>query len=62
MRGLTCSLAAVDVTALCDDLLAATVVDSELLLNAVHAFSAAVLEEFDRRGAWKADGALSGAA
>src|SRR5687768_13957126 len=32
-----------------------------MVVNAAHALAAAVLEEFDRRGTWAADGALSGA-
>ena len=41
--------------------LAALVLDGERLLNSVHALSAVALEEFQRRGTWAADGALSAA-
>jgi hypothetical protein len=39
--------------------LATAVLDVERSLNVLHALSAVVLDEFDRDGAWAADGALS---
>src|SRR5215213_4569344 len=54
-------LAGVDVSVFGDDELAGLVVDVERLLNAVHALSAVALEEFERRGTWAGDGAVSAA-
>ena len=53
------SIGAIDVTAIDDDRLADLVIEAEKLLNAAHGLSAAALEEFQRRGSWAADGALS---
>ena len=54
-------VADIDVTACSDDEVALLVVEAERLLNAVHALSAVALEEFQRRGTWARDGALSAA-
>ena len=61
IEGLTSAIAALDVPSFDNDELARAVIRAEVLLNAVHAYSAVVLEEFERRGAWSADGSLSGA-
>lgn len=56
---LLASIAALDVHTLTDDELAGLVLDAERLLNAAHALSAVALDQFDRRGGWADDGALS---
>ena len=60
LKGLACSLAAVDVVLLSDDDLAVMVVEGEMLLNSTHSFSAVLLAEFERRRSWQSEGALSG--
>ena len=55
-------VASLDVDDLLDQQLAAAVLQTEQLLNAVHALSAALLERFEQCGGWAADGALSAAA
>ena len=58
---LSAFIAEIDVAVLGDDELARVIVDTERLVNAVHALSAVALEEFERRGAWAEEGASSGA-
>jgi Domain of unknown function (DUF222) len=52
----------IDVDHLAGDELAAMVLRTEQLRNAVHALSAVVLERFEQDGEWALDGALSAAA
>src|SRR6478609_7598871 len=56
------SISTFDATDLSGGELAATVLQTEQLLNAVHALSAMLLERFEHNGGWAADGALSAAA
>ena len=56
----TC-IANVDVSILGDDEVTQLVVAAERLVNAAHVLSAVALEEFERRGRWADDGALSAA-
>ena len=51
-----------DATGLNSDELAKAVLQTEQLLNAAHALSAALLERFEQDGGWALDGALSAAA
>jgi len=60
VEGFVSSLASFDVSAPGDDEVKALVLASERLSNAVHAFSASLLEELDRREVWALDGARSG--
>ena len=61
VQAVTSSLADIDESALLDDELSQLVVAAERLLNAAHALSARALQEFERRGTWADEGALSAA-
>ncbi|MPY95324.1 MAG: DUF222 domain-containing protein [Acidimicrobiia bacterium] len=60
VKAIVASLASVAPSSLDDDEIKALMLDGERLVNALHAFSAALVEEFDRRGTWSEDGSLSG--
>jgi hypothetical protein len=61
LRSIVAVLADIDAASMSGDELACSVVAAEALLNAAHSLSAVVLDEFDRRGAWADEGALSAA-
>jgi hypothetical protein len=62
VAGVVPSLAAVDPRELSDDELASECLQATVLVHAVKAYAAALLVEFQQRGAWADDGAISAAA